>query len=119
MPWVVTERCNGCRYTECVAECPVDCFYEITEPYRMVVIDPEACVDCAICEVVCPVNAIYRDTEVPEPYRKWVVLNRELFPKGESISKKKEPLPGALTLEQIQARERARGLIVHEPPVDR
>ena len=119
MAWVVTERCDGCRYTDCVAECPVDCFYEISDPYRMVVIDPDECVDCALCEVLCPVNAIFRDSEVPEPYNKWINLNRELFSAGVNVTQTKGPLEGALTLEQIQQRERERGLDIQEPPEDR
>ncbi len=119
MTWVVTGRCNGCRYTDCVEECPVDCFYELAEPYQMVVIDPDACVDCAICEVVCPINAIFRDIEVPEPYRKWIDLNRELYPTGENITETRGSLPGALDLERIQEREKEEGLVVHEPPEDR
>jgi len=117
--WIVTERCDGCRYTDCVAQCPVDCFYEITGPYQMVVIDPDTCVDCAICEVACPINAIFRDSEVPEPYQKWIYLNRELYPAGENITESKGALPDALNLEQIQKRENEKRLIVHEPPEDR
>ena len=119
MPWVVTERCDGCRYTDCVSVCPTDCFYEITSPYRMVVIDPDSCVDCSLCETNCPVHAIYRDTEVPEPYAAWVERNRDLCATGTSITTKHDPLPTALTIDQIQHRERERGLTVHEPPLDR
>jgi ferredoxin len=119
MTWVVTERCNDCRYTDCVSVCPVDCFYEITEPYHMVVIDPDTCVDCAVCETVCPAHAIYRNVELPEPYKKWLDLNRELYPRGQNITETKGPLPEAFSLEEIQQRERERGIVVHEPKVDR
>ena len=86
MTWVVTERCNGCRYTDCVSVCPVDCFYEITDPYRMVVINPDECVDCSLCETNCPVHAIYKDDEVPAPYQEWVARNRELWPAGQPLT---------------------------------
>jgi ferredoxin len=119
MPWVVTERCRGCRYTDCVSVCPTDCFYELSTPYQMVVIDPDACVDCSLCETTCPVHAIYKDDEVPEPYAAWVARNRELFSTGINITTKKDPLPTAVTLEEIQRRERERGLVVYEPPTDR
>lgn len=119
MPWVVTERCDGCRYTDCVTVCPTDCFYEVSGERRMVLIDPDACVDCSLCETTCPVHAIYRDTEVPEPYRVWVDRNRTLFATGVQLTKKIDPLDTAITLEEVQRRERERGLVVHEPPADR
>ena len=85
----------------------------------MVVIDPDVCVDCALCETTCPVHAIYRDEEVPEPYKIWIERNKELFPSGTQITQKQEPLPTAVPLEEIQRRERERGWLVHEPPPDR
>ena len=119
MPWVVTERCNGCKYTDCVSVCPTDCFYEVTDGYRMVVIDPDSCVDCSLCETNCPVHAIYRDSEVPEPYAAWIARNRELVSSGVPITSKREALPTAVTLEEIQRGERERGVVVREPPADR
>lgn len=119
MTWVVTPRCNGCRYTDCVSVCPTDCFYEVTGEHRMVVIDPDSCVDCSLCETSCPVHAIYRDTEVPEVYAEWVLKNELLVKQGVHLTVKKDPLPGALTLEQVQESERARGWVVPEPPSDR
>ena len=119
MTWVVTERCVGCRYTDCVGVCPVDCFYTIDQPYQMVVIDPATCIDCSLCETTCPVNAIYRDEEVPEPYQVWIERNEKLFKSGTLIKKKQDPLPTAITLEEIQTREKEFGLVVHEPPPDR
>jgi ferredoxin len=119
MTWVVTERCDNCRYTDCVDVCPVDCFYLIDQPHKMVVIDPDTCIDCSLCETTCPVNAIYRDEEVPEPYEFWIERNKVLFKSGTLIKKRQEPLSTAITLQEVQARERERGLIVHEPPPDR
>jgi len=97
----------------------VDCFYTIDQPYQMVVIDPGTCIDCSLCETTCPVNAIYRDKEVPEPYQVWIARNEELFKSGTLLKKKQNPLPTAITLEEIQAREKELGLVVHEPPPDR
>jgi ferredoxin len=85
----------------------------------MVVIDPEVCVDCSLCETTCPVHAIYRDEELPEPYRVWLQRNKELVSLGTKITKKQEPLPTAISLDEIQRRERERGLLIHEPPPDR
>lgn len=114
MPHVVTERCVACRYTDCCTVCPVDCFYEVQDP-KMLVIDPETCIDCQLCVSECPVHAIYQDEEVPEPYKNWIGRNAELVTMGANITAKKEPLEGALTLEQIQERERASGLNIPEP----
>jgi ferredoxin len=114
MAHVVTERCVDCRYTDCCAVCPVDCFYEITSP-AMLVIDPDTCIDCALCVPECPIQAIWPESELPEVYAEWTGKNAELFGGGTRIKVKKEALPGALTLAQLQARERERGWSVNEP----
>lgn len=114
MPHVVTGRCIDCKYTDCCTVCPVDCFYEIEEP-RMLVIDPDTCIDCQLCVPECPIHAIYEEDELPEAYREWAARNKELFTLGKVISTKKDGLPGARTLEEIQADERAKGWTVHEP----
>lgn len=114
MAYVVTERCVKCKYTDCCAVCPVSCFYEIDDP-PMLVIDPDTCIDCHLCVPECPVHAIYAEGEVPEPYAEWTQKNRDLFPAGTNITDKKDAMPGALTLPQIQAREKAQGWDVSEP----
>ncbi|MEP0846193.1 MAG: ferredoxin family protein [Phycisphaerae bacterium] len=114
MPHIVTGRCVDCKYTDCCAVCPVDCFYEIENP-NMLVIDPDTCIDCQLCVPECPIHAIYEEEEVPEPYKEWIAKNRELFPTGTVISQKKDALPGAKPLEQIQAEEKAKGWNVSEP----
>ena len=81
----------------------------------MLVIDPDTCIDCGLCIPECPVHAIYTEDEVPDPYKDWTAKNRDLFSKGKNITEKKDALPGALTLEQIQEREKAKGLDVPEP----
>ncbi len=110
----VTARCVDCRYTDCCAVCPVDCFYELEDPV-MLVIDPETCIDCQLCVPECPVHAIYPEDELPEAYAEWLNKNRELYSTGTVITAKKEPVSGALTLEQVQAKEKAQGLDVGEP----
>ena len=60
MTFVVTESCIKCKYTDCVDVCPVDCFYEGA---NMLVIHPDECIDCGVCEPECPVDAIKPDTE--------------------------------------------------------
>ncbi len=114
MTHIVVERCVACRYTDCCAVCPVDCFYEIKDPV-MLVIDPETCIDCGLCIPECPVHAIYPEDELPDVYQEWTAKNAELFSNGEVISTKADALPDALTLEQVQQREKERGWDVGEP----
>jgi ferredoxin len=114
MAHIVTARCVDCRYTDCCAVCPVDCFWSIDDP-KMLVIDPDTCIDCGLCIPECPVHAIYPQEELPEAYAEWTEKNAQLFAAGENITTKEDPLPGALTLEQVQEREKAQGLDVGEP----
>ena len=75
MTFVVTESCIKCKYTDCAEVCPVDCFHEGP---NMLVIDPEECIDCTLCEPECPVDAIYDEDELPEGQEKFLELNAEL-----------------------------------------
>ena len=72
MTYVVTEACIKCKYTDCVEVCPVDCFYEGD---NMLVIHPDECIDCGLCEPECPVNAIFVDTDVPPNWKNFIELN--------------------------------------------
>jgi ferredoxin len=92
MTHVVTESCIACKYTDCVDVCPVDCF---REGPNMLVIDPDECIDCAVCIPECPVNAIYAEEDVPDNQKHFIALNVELTPTFKSITKTKEPLPNA------------------------
>jgi ferredoxin len=92
----------------------VDCFYEIESP-AMLVIDPNTCIDCELCVPECPINAIYPEGELPEPYAEWKDKNAQLFSSGKSISEKKDPLPASLPLEGIQAKEKKAGWKIDEP----
>jgi ferredoxin len=89
MAHVVTEPCFGCKYTDCVVVCPVDCFRE-GEP--MLFIDPEECIDCDACVPECPVEAIFYEENVPEVWKEFVALNREMAPRCPPIVDRKEPL---------------------------
>ena len=75
MTFVVTENCIKCKYMDCVEVCPVDCFHEGP---NMLVIDPEECIDCTLCEPECPVEAIYADDEIPDGQEDFLPLNEEL-----------------------------------------
>ncbi len=114
MAHVVTRRCVNCRYTDCCTVCPVDCFWEI-EDLAMLVIDPDTCIDCGLCIDECPVKAIYTEEDCPEPYKEWIDKNAELYHAGENITAKKDPLPGALTLDQIHEREKTEGFDISDP----
>ncbi|MGK0298578.1 MAG: ferredoxin [Gammaproteobacteria bacterium] len=75
MPFIVTESCIKCKYTDCVEVCPVDCFHEGP---NMLVIDPDECIDCTLCEPECPVNAIMSEDDVTESQKDFIELNAEL-----------------------------------------
>jgi ferredoxin len=75
MTHVVTESCIKCKYTDCVDVCPVDCF---REGPNMLAIDPDECIDCAVCIPECPVNAIYAEEDVPDGQKGFTALNAEL-----------------------------------------
>jgi ferredoxin len=93
MTHVVTEACIRCKYTDCVDVCPVDCF---REGPNFLTIDPDECIDCAVCIPECPVNAIYAEEDVPDGQQPMVALNAELSQLGwPSITKRKAPLPDA------------------------
>ena len=97
MAHVVTNKCNGCKFTDCVEVCPVACFYELD---GQVVIHPEDCIDCTACVAECPVEAIYAEADVPGEFQADTEFNsteaKRLKDSGkEAILKKKDPLPTA------------------------
>jgi len=92
MTTVVTDNCRGCRYTDCVAVCPVDCFHGDDQ---MLYIDPNECIDCGACVPECPVEAIYDETQVPDDKRHWLQINAERAPNLPVVNQKTDPLPGA------------------------
>ena len=97
MPHIVTNKCNGCKFTDCVEVCPVTCFYELD---NQLIIHPDECIDCRACVTECPVEAIYADTELPGEFEKDIEFNanesRRVKDAGqEGLVKKKTPLPTA------------------------
>lgn len=90
MTYVVTESCIKCKYMDCVEVCPVDCFYE---GENMLVINPEECIDCGVCQPECPIDAILPDTE--PTMEKWVEINAQYANIWPNITRKKTPPPDA------------------------
>src|SRR5882724_9964733 len=86
MTYVVTDNCIKCKYMDCIEVCPVDCFYEGD---NMLVIHPDECIDCGVCEPECPADAIKPDTE--PGLEKWLRINSEYAEKWPNITSKKEP----------------------------
>lgn len=85
MTFVVTDACVKCKYTDCVEVCPVDCFYE---GENMLVINPDECIDCGVCEPECPADAILPESD---ELLKWVEVNREYAAKWPNLTTKKTP----------------------------
>ncbi|MGQ9372064.1 ferredoxin FdxA [Azospirillum sp. ST 5-10] len=90
MTFAVTDQCIRCKYTDCVEVCPVDCFYEGA---NMLVINPDECIDCGVCEPECPADAIVPDTAPGAAA--WVELNRTYAARWPNIAAKLDPLPDA------------------------
>ncbi|HYW92007.1 MAG TPA: ferredoxin FdxA [Gammaproteobacteria bacterium] len=90
MTYVVTENCIKCKYTDCVEVCPVDCFHEGP---NFLVIDPEECIDCTLCEPECPVDAILSEDDLPDDQQHFLELNADLAQQWPVITEMK-PAPG-------------------------
>ncbi|HUR41299.1 MAG TPA: ferredoxin FdxA [Verrucomicrobiae bacterium] len=87
MTFVVTENCIKCKYTDCVEVCPVDCFHEGP---NFLVIDPEECIDCTLCEPECPIEAIFAEDDLPPEQAHFLELNKELSRKWPVLTEKKD-----------------------------
>ncbi len=97
MAHVVTNKCNGCKFTDCVEVCPVACFYELD---GQLVIHPDDCIDCTACVSECPVQAIYAEADVPAEFQADTAFNateaKQVKDAGkDAIAKRKDPLPTA------------------------
>ena len=81
-----------CKHTDCVDVCPVDCF---VEGPNFLAIDPDGCIDCAVCVPECPENAIYAEDDVPEDQKQFIAINAELAKIWKPITKSKDSMPEA------------------------
>ena len=88
MTFVVLENCIKCKYMDCVDVCPVDCFHEGP---NFLVIDPEECIDCTLCEPECPIEAIVSEDDIPEGQENFLELNEELSQAWPVITASKPP----------------------------
>lgn len=103
MTHVVGDSCIGCKYTDCVAVCPVECFHEGP---NFLVIDPEVCIDCGVCVAECPVEAIYDEKVLPEAQREYAEINIRLSKEWPLITESQEPLPEANDWADMQDKRR-------------
>lgn len=92
MTHVVTESCIKCKFMDCVDVCPVDCF---KEGPNMLVIDPDECIDCAVCIPECPVDAIYAEEDLPDDQKQFIAINADLTKVWPTITDAKEPAADA------------------------
>lgn len=99
MTFVVTEQCIKCKYTDCVEVCPVDCFYEGP---NFLVIHPDECIDCALCEPECPVEAIVSEDDLTEKQAEFKELNAELAEKWPNITAQKDAPDDAKSWEGVE-----------------
>jgi len=99
MTYVVTDNCIRCKYMDCVEVCPVDCFYE---GENMLVIHPDECIDCGVCEPECPADAIRPDTE--QGMEEWVPFNLKYSELWPNITIKREPPADAAEYDGMQGK---------------
>ena len=100
MTYIVKDECIKCKLTDCVDVCPVDCFYE---GENMLVINPDECIDCGVCEPECPIDAIKADTdESIADMEKWLLLNKKFSAIWPNISKKKNRWSNMKNLEKLK-----------------
>jgi ferredoxin len=99
MTFVVTESCIKCKYTDCVEVCPVDCFYEGP---NFLVIHPDECIDCALCEPECPVNAIVSEDDLTDSQKQFQQLNADLAKSWPNITSMKEAPEDAKSWEEVK-----------------
>tara|TARA_Y100000590_G_C15206993_1_gene820960 strand:+ start:161 stop:502 length:342 start_codon:yes stop_codon:yes gene_type:complete len=100
MTYIVKDECIKCKLTDCVEVCPVDCFYE---GENMLVINPDECIDCGVCEPECPIDAIVSDVDYSEKDKDmWLEVNKKYSSIWPNITKRKDPYPENKKFEKIK-----------------
>lgn len=102
MAHIVAEPCINCKYTDCVAVCPVDCFHE---GVNTLVIDPEVCIDCGLCPPECPTTAIFAEEDLPDKWADFKEINAKYAAQWPVIDAQKEPMPGADEAAKIETKK--------------
>jgi ferredoxin len=98
--YIVNDNCIKCKYMDCIEVCPVDCFYEGA---NMLVINPDECIDCGVCEPECPIEAILPDTAGDDMDR-WVEINRKYAEVWPNITRKKDPPTDADEFKEVEGK---------------
>jgi len=99
MTYIVNDACIICKYMDCVEVCPVDCFYE---GENMLVIHPDECIDCGVCEPECPAEAIKPDTE--PSLEKWLKINAEYASVWPNITIKRDQPDNAVEYDGVEGK---------------
>jgi len=96
MTYIIAEPCVDLKDQSCIDVCPVDCIYGVDEGNdRQLYINPDECIDCAACEPVCPVNAIFAEEDVPTKWEGWIKVNYEYFEDADAARQKVNDLKPA------------------------
>ena len=101
MTYVVGDSCIKCKYTDCVEVCPVDCFHEGP---NFLVIDPEECIDCSLCEPECPAEAIFSEEDLPDDQQEFLDLNASLSQEWPTITEMKPALEDADEWKEVKGK---------------
>lgn len=116
MTYIVGDACVKCKYTDCVEVCPVDCFYE---GENMLVINPDECIDCGVCEPECPAKAIFPDTEMTPYLQQWLEINTKHSTGDDAwpvLTSQKDPMPDADSFNPEMGYEGRKGKFLSENP---
>jgi len=110
MTWVIGPLCTDRMDTACVEVCPVDCIHRYTGddstiPSNQLLIDPDVCIDCGVCEPACPWEAIYQDSEVPEKFQQYIEINARIVGQSE-IDSPRESKAQPTAQEVVENREK-------------
>jgi ferredoxin len=112
MTWVIGPLCTDRMDTSCVEVCPVDCIHRYLGddpdiPKHQLLIDPDVCIDCGVCEPACPWEEIYQDTAVPEEFQPFIEINARIAGQ-QAIESPDEDKPQPTAEEVVENREKWR-----------